>query len=213
MAMPRGSFKLFQTLCLVFAWKYCCAQVGATFSDTTGVVNAGLNHQFSFRAFGWPHIGTPNVDGSIISTVKKQIRAEAPVGIAPVGLETPINKKDKVQSDNFDIIKQIKGGGAVSNDHESKVNSGENIAFSHVGKVSVKSKNSVAGSSGGKINGVMSKINNKGLSLGFGVEIKKDYVASLGVKAHKGNASPGVKAHKGKVNVGVSHGGNISIKL
>uniref|UniRef100_A0A9I9DBQ7 Ankyrin repeat protein n=1 Tax=Cucumis melo TaxID=3656 RepID=A0A9I9DBQ7_CUCME len=197
MAMTRG-FKLFQTLCLVFAWKYCCAQVGATFTDTTGVVNAGLNHQFSFRAFGWPHIGTPNVDGTITSTVKKQIRAEAPAGIAPVGLQTLINKEKKAQSYDLDIIKQIKGGGAISNDHESKLNNGDNIAFSHGGKVSVKSKGSVAGSSGGKINGEMSNINNKGLS--FGVEIKKDHVASLGLKGHKG-----------KVNVGVSHGGNVSI--
>ena len=199
MPMARG-FTLFQTLCLVFAWKYCCAQVGATFTDATGVVNAGLNHQFSFRAFGWPHIGTPNVDGSITSTVEKQIRAEAPSGIAPIGLETLINKEDKVQSYDLDIIKQIKGGGAVvSHDHESNLNSGENIAFSHGGKVSVKSKGSVAGSSGGTINGMKRKIHNyKGLS--FGVEIKKDHGATLGLKAHKG-----------KVNVGVSHGGNISI--
>ncbi|CAK9310130.1 unnamed protein product [Citrullus colocynthis] len=183
------NFKLFQTLFLVFAW-LCCSKVSATFSDTTGVVDLGLNHHFSFRAFRWPRIGTSNVGGSIASTVNNQIRAEAPTGIAPVGLETPINKEEIVSSFGHEIIRKIEDGGVVSNDDKINLKSGRNIAFSHGGKISLKSKDSKFG-----------LISNNNKALSFGLDTKKQIVASLGLKAHKR-----------KVDVGVSDGGNISLK-
>ncbi|CAK9310112.1 unnamed protein product [Citrullus colocynthis] len=170
--------------------------VSAIFNDATGVVDLGLNHHFSFRAFGWPCIETWNVGGSIASTVDNQIRAEAPTGIAPVGLETPNNKEDIVSYFGHEIIRKIKGGAVVSNDDEINLKSGSNIAFSHGGRISLKRK---GGKFGLKSNGNVISNNNKGLS--FGVDIRKRIVASLGLKAPKR-----------KVDVGISDGGNISLK-
>ncbi|TYK18187.1 Ankyrin repeat protein [Cucumis melo var. makuwa] len=190
MATTQG-FKLFHTLFLLFSWQ-CCVKVGATFHDVTGILGLGINHRYSFHAFGSSGVGMfSNTVGSRASSVVDiESPAQAPTSeIVPAGPEIDLATKN---SHDFEAF--------ISKDHDIHWKSGSSIAphggvVSSGGKIGVKSNSNFAVSHGLET----SSRNNKALS--FGIEIEKNNVASLGLKAHTR-----------KVHVGVSHGGNISIK-
>ena len=192
MATAKG-IKLFHTLLLVLVC-LCCVKVGATFHDVTGILGLGINRRYSFRnTIGSSGVGMfTNTGGSTTSSVVDiESPTQAPTAeIAPAGLEPNPAIKN---SHHFVAF--------VSKDHDIHWKSGSNIALSRGGVVSsggeigVKSNSNFAVSHGLET----SSRNNKALS--FGIEIEKNNVASLVLKAHTR-----------KVHVGVSHGGNISIK-
>uniref|UniRef100_A0A9I9DBL0 Ankyrin repeat protein n=1 Tax=Cucumis melo TaxID=3656 RepID=A0A9I9DBL0_CUCME len=194
MATTQG-FKLFHILLLVLACLRC-VKVGATFHDVTGILGLGISHRYSFRnTIGSSGVGMfSNTGGSTTSSVvDTESPTQAPTpDIAPAGLETNPAIKN---SHDFMAF--------VSKDHDIHWKSGRNIALSrggivtNGGKIGVKSNNSNFAVS----HGLETSLSRNNKALSFGIEIEKNNVASLGLKAHTR-----------KVHVGVSHGGNISIK-
>uniref|UniRef100_A0A9I9DCD6 Ankyrin repeat protein n=1 Tax=Cucumis melo TaxID=3656 RepID=A0A9I9DCD6_CUCME len=192
MATTQG-FKLFHTLFLVLAC-LCCVKVGATFHDVTGILGLGIDYRYSFRAFGSGGVGMfSNTDGSRASSIvdiKSPTQAPIPE-IAPAGLET-----DPATKNSHDFA------AFISKDHDIHWKSGSNIALSHGGVVSSGGRIGVKRNSNFSVShGLETSLSGNNKALSFGIEIEKNNVASLGLKAHTR-----------KVHVGVSHGGNVSIK-
>ncbi|KAA0046647.1 Ankyrin repeat protein [Cucumis melo var. makuwa] len=193
MATAKG-FKLFQTLFLVLVC-LCCVKVGATFHDVTGIFGLGINRRYSFHnTIGSSGVGMfSNTGGSTTSSVvdiESPTQAPTP-DIAPAGLETNPAIKN---SHDFMAF--------VSKDHDIHWESGRNIALSRGGVVT----------NGGKI-GVKSNNSNFAVSRDLETSSRNNKALSSGIEIEKNNvASLGLKAHTRKVHVGVSHGGNLSIK-